>query len=59
MLGKDLSEVRRSGMTGFDETTHHAAQALLDAQDLRAWPGAARGQPSACAPARSSAWRAC
>jgi monosaccharide-transporting ATPase len=35
MLGKDLAEVRRSGATGFADTTHHAAQRLLEAQGLR------------------------
>jgi monosaccharide-transporting ATPase len=35
MLGKDLGEVRRSGTTAFAEGTHHAAQELLQAQDLQ------------------------
>jgi monosaccharide-transporting ATPase len=35
MLGKDLAEVRRSGATGFADTTHHAEQRLLEARGLR------------------------
>ena len=34
MLGKDLSEVRRSGSTGFAAGTHHVEQELLEAKDL-------------------------
>jgi galactofuranose transport system ATP-binding protein len=36
MLGKDLTEVRREGATGFAEGGHHADRELLDAQGLRA-----------------------
>ena len=35
MLGKDLSEVRRSGATGFAEGVHHADRQLLEARGLR------------------------
>jgi monosaccharide-transporting ATPase len=34
MLGKELSEVRRSGSTGFTAGTHHVQQELLEAKDL-------------------------
>ncbi len=36
MLGKDLTEVRREGATGFAEGGHHADRQLLDAHGLRA-----------------------
>lgn len=35
MLGKDVSEVRRSGETGFSEGSHRTGQELLDAEKLR------------------------
>jgi ribose transport system ATP-binding protein len=35
MLGKDLTEVRREGATGFGEAVHQADRQLLDAQGLR------------------------
>jgi galactofuranose transport system ATP-binding protein len=35
MLGKELSEVRRSGATSFGEAVHHADQQILDARGLR------------------------
>jgi ribose transport system ATP-binding protein len=35
MLGKELGEVRRSGMTGFSAGVHEGRQQLLDARDLR------------------------
>ena len=34
MLGKELTEVRRSGATGFAEGVHHAEERLLEAHDL-------------------------
>jgi monosaccharide-transporting ATPase len=39
MLGKELAEVRRSGVTGFSDATHQAEERLLEARGLR---GAAR-----------------
>ncbi len=35
MLGKELGEVRRSGLTGFGDGVHQGRQQLLDARDLR------------------------
>ena len=35
MLGKDLAEVRRSGVTGFTDATHRAERRLLEARGLR------------------------
>lgn len=35
MLGKDLNEVQRSGVTGFTPGTHHPGDPLLQAQGIR------------------------
>lgn len=35
MLGKDLSEVRRAGVTQFDAAEHHAGKLVLEASALR------------------------
>ncbi len=35
MLGKELGEVRRTGVTGFGESVHQARQELLEADGLR------------------------
>jgi len=35
MLGKDLGEVKRSGVTGFSDEAHAAQQVLLEARGLR------------------------